>query len=368
MSITKVAKIAGVSHGTVSRVINARPGISPDTIRAVRLAMAEVGYVPPPPEKRRGRTAAPNINGLPGAAAAESVGRTRMIGLLVFEESLSILNEPVIAAAMAGIESALAEHNFGLQLAQVSQSDRLPPTIDCDHVDGILFTANRVPIEIRSQLADFHAVRFLSSIADPDEEVWIDHIMPDNQQIGVMAARYLFRRGHQHVAFIEATPRRLNFHERGNSFCMVAQNCGLTAARVTVNKQQRDELYPSIANVRTWLTDAVDQLVKLDPRPTGLFVPSDRHTSIVYTLLAERGIKIGHASTGGQMEVISCDNEESRLEPLNPRPASIDIGAVEIGRRAVRRLLIRLQHPEESPVRVLVPPKLPEGAGDDLDM
>jgi DNA-binding LacI/PurR family transcriptional regulator len=207
----------------------------------------------------------------------------------------------------------------------------------------------------------------LSGIAEPDEEVWIDHILPDNQQIGVMAARYLARRGHQRVAFIEATPRRLNFHERGNSFCMVAQTCHMSVARVTVNKQQRDELYPSIANVRVWLTDAVDQLLKLYPRPTGLFVPSDRHTSIVYSLLAERGIKIGHDSEGGQMEIVSCDNEDSRLEPLNPRPASIDIGAVEIGRRAVRRLLIRLQHPEESPVRVLVPPKLPEGAAGNID-
>jgi LacI family transcriptional regulator len=362
MSITKVAKIAGVSHGTVSRVINARPGISPDTIRAVRLAMAEVGYIPPPPEKRRGRTAAPNSTGLPSVATADGLGRTRMIGLLVFEESLSILNEPVIAAAMAGIESALSEHGFGLQLAQVSKTDRLPVTIDAEQVDGVLFTANRIVPGLRPLLAEFHAVRFLSSIADPDEEVWIDHILPDNQQIGVMAARYLARRGHQHVAFIEATPRRLNFHERGNSFCMVARNIDLTASRVTVNRQDRDELYPSIANVRAWLSEAVDQLLSINPRPTGLFVPSDRHTSIVYSLLAERGIKIGHASMGGELEIVSCDNEESRLEPLNPRPASIDIGAVEIGRRAVRRLLIRMQHPEESPVRVLVPPSLSEVA------
>lgn len=291
-----------------------------------------------------------------------------MIGLLVFEESLSILNEPVIAAAMSGIEAALAENGIGLQLAQVSQPDRLPAVIDPDRVDGVLFTANRVPVALRPQLANLHAVRFLSSIADPDEEVWIDHIMPDNQQIGVMAARHLFRRGHQHVAFIEATPRRLNFHERGNSFCMVAQNSGMTVSRIAVNQQKRDELYPSIANVRTWLIDAVEQLLKTDPRPTGIFVPSDRHTSLIYPLLAERGIKIGHASTGGQIEVISCDNEESRLEPLNPRPASIDIGAVEIGRRAVRRLLIRLQHPDESPVRVLVPPKLPEAMEEDIDM
>jgi len=362
MSITKVAKIAGVSHGTVSRVINARPGISADTIRAVRLAMAEVGYVPPPPEKRRGRTAAPNINGFPAAASADMPGRTRMIGLLVFEESLSILNEPVIAASMAGIEAALAENGFGLQLAQVSKPDRMPATIDKEHVDGVLFTANRISKEMRPLLTQFHAVRFLSSIADPDEEVWIDHILPDNQQIGVMAARYLARRGHEHVAFMEATPRRLNFHERGTSFCMVAQNIDLNVSRITVNRQTSDELYPSIANVRAWLSEGVDQLLKIDPRPTGLFVPSDRHTSLLYQLLMERGIKIGPASAGGQLEIVSCDNEESRLEPLNPRPASIDIGAVEIGRRAVRRLLIRMLHPEESPVRVLVPPSLSEVA------
>jgi DNA-binding LacI/PurR family transcriptional regulator len=364
MSITEVAKIAGVSHGTVSRVINARPGVSPDTIRAVRLAMAEVGYIPPPPEKRRGRTAAPTGNGLPALATSESLGRTGMIGLLVFEESLSILNEPVIAAAMAGIEAALAEHGFGLQLAQVSQSDRLPALIDPERVDGVLFTAKRVPMVLRSKLNELHAVRFLSSIADPDEEVWIDHILPDNQQIGVMAARYLIRRGHHHVAFLEATPRRMNFSERGNSFCLAAQNAGLTVSRVTVNQQQLDELYPSISDVRSWLAEAVDQLLKTDPRPTAVFVPSDRHTALTYQLLAERGIKIGPDKAAGQIEIISCDNEQSRLEPLDPRPASIDIGAVEIGRRAVRRLLIRLQHPDESPVRILVPPKLPNGTGE----
>jgi LacI family transcriptional regulator len=70
MTMNKVAKRVGVCHGTVSRVVNSRPGISPDTIRAVRLAMVELGYDPPPPEKRRGRTAAPNVNTQDAAPAA----------------------------------------------------------------------------------------------------------------------------------------------------------------------------------------------------------------------------------------------------------------------------------------------------------
>ena len=48
MSIVDVAKRAGVSVATVSRVINDFPGVSPRTARQVRTAMKELLYVPAP--------------------------------------------------------------------------------------------------------------------------------------------------------------------------------------------------------------------------------------------------------------------------------------------------------------------------------
>src|SRR5205809_1257762 len=46
MSIGKVAKLAGVSSSTVSRVINNHPRVAPETALTVRRAMQTLGYTP----------------------------------------------------------------------------------------------------------------------------------------------------------------------------------------------------------------------------------------------------------------------------------------------------------------------------------
>ena len=46
MSISKVAKLAGVSSSTVSRVINNHPRVAPETAENVRKAMRALSYTP----------------------------------------------------------------------------------------------------------------------------------------------------------------------------------------------------------------------------------------------------------------------------------------------------------------------------------
>src|SRR5215204_4311258 len=66
MSISKVAKLAGVSSSTVSRVINNHPRVAPDTAQSVRQAMQSLGYTPSetrpgPKPKSHNRREAPEI-------------------------------------------------------------------------------------------------------------------------------------------------------------------------------------------------------------------------------------------------------------------------------------------------------------------
>jgi DNA-binding LacI/PurR family transcriptional regulator len=66
MSITRVAKLAGVSSSTVSRVINNHPRVAPETAEAVRKAMEKLNYTPSdrrpgPKPSLRTRTGAANI-------------------------------------------------------------------------------------------------------------------------------------------------------------------------------------------------------------------------------------------------------------------------------------------------------------------
>ena len=46
ISMAQVAKIAGVSHQTVSRVINNFPGVKPQTRERVEEVIRQTGYVP----------------------------------------------------------------------------------------------------------------------------------------------------------------------------------------------------------------------------------------------------------------------------------------------------------------------------------
>ena len=79
-------------------------------------------------------------------------------------------------------------------------------------------------------------------------------------------------------------------------------------------------------------------------RPTGLFVSEDRLLPAVDAALAEHGLVSG---PGGDVELISCNNERPHLARLRHAPvAEIDIRVESIGRRAVEQLVWRLRHPE----------------------
>ena len=89
------------------------------------------------------------------------------------------------------------------------------------------------------------------------------------------------------------------------------------------------------------------------PRPTGLFVSNDYAAVQIYPILQQMGVVPGRDIT-----IISCDNEEIRLAGLQPRPASIEVGAEEVGWQAVRRLVSRMENADEPAILINVAPRV----------
>ena len=102
MSIAEVAKRAGVSRATVSRVINKRNGVSAEIAQAVRDAVAALGYQPPPLDRRPGRRAPLVSREGPGLIA------------VVVVDDLYQHTPGVFAAHLSGIEREAAEHGLGV--------------------------------------------------------------------------------------------------------------------------------------------------------------------------------------------------------------------------------------------------------------
>jgi DNA-binding LacI/PurR family transcriptional regulator len=99
--MTDVAKLAGVSHQTVSRVLNGHPNVREQTRLRVRAAIAELGYRPN------------------RAARALVTGRSQLIGVVALN---STLYGP--ASMLAALERVAAEAGFAVSVGSVSRLDR----------------------------------------------------------------------------------------------------------------------------------------------------------------------------------------------------------------------------------------------------
>ena len=125
-TLDEVAALAGVGRGTVSRVVNGSPQVSPEARAAVQDAIKELGYVPN------------------RAARALVTQRTDSVALVVSESEERFFAEPYFAAIVRGISSGLTGSGLQLLLA-VAQSpterEQLETYLTGQHVDGVLLVS-----------------------------------------------------------------------------------------------------------------------------------------------------------------------------------------------------------------------------------
>jgi DNA-binding LacI/PurR family transcriptional regulator len=138
-TLDEVAARAGVGRGTVSRVVNGSPQVSPAARAAVERAIADLGYVPN------------------RAARALVTHRTDSVALVVSESEDRVFGEPFFAGIIRGISSTLAETPLQLWLAMAqSQAERVRVNehLTSQHVDGVLMLSLHDDDPLPALLAD----------------------------------------------------------------------------------------------------------------------------------------------------------------------------------------------------------------------
>ncbi len=327
MSILKVAEIAGVSHSTVSRVINGRRGISDETANVVRDAMREIGYRPAPAALRRGRTP----QGFDGI-------RTGNIAVM-WSESFSKLGSIHFIEALQSIGVTLAEKGLNMIACCIPERGAVPPMIANQDIDGCVIISGELDKTLSQKLENVPKI-WLSSRHTSSG----DYVIGGNEQIGQMAANYLIGRGLDRLAFLNSKPNHPAQCARGMGFKFAAFQKGIDVMMLSGDAGSSNSgPSQSIRELEASVVPLVDRLLALPSLPQGLFAPQDRITAIVYKLLKRADVHPGRDIT-----IVSADNEEPFLTGLDPRPATIDIGSQANGRHAVEQLLWRMRHPKDS--------------------
>lgn len=337
MSMRKVAELAGVSVATVSRVVNSHPSITPATAKAVRAAMEKLDFRP-----SLGRS-------------QSKASSTTTVGILMFGEGQQ--TAPAYNQLLQGISEAADSARLNLLFGFAANVTQLPQWVLREDVDGLLVGGVRPDAEMQSRLEGIPTVWLMGNRERPQ---WGDHVMPDNTAIGQIAASYLKERGHQHVMCMAIENSGWSIGVRTLAFIESAREREMSATLVHAAEEQHDG----------WSTEVLDEcagvfaeaLVKAKPRPTGIFVCEDRLLASIDRALTARGID---TRPGGDVDVISCNNEREFWAGLRVRPASIDINPNSIGRRAVELLLTRIRTPQttDGRIRLMIAPTLVPAEG-----
>ena len=317
VTVAAVAEAAGVSAATVSRVLRRRENVDPDLVKEVNDAVTRLGYAH---RQRRRRT---------NSELASK--RTGNIALLVSASDGSRYTLPMMPSLLHGVEREVARRGLNLILAS-SEGNAPSSVLASGQNDGVLVMGPipSHPSPLRDQLRRLPCVLTFRDYSAADAE--FDRVIYDNARVADVAFRYLHERGHEAMAFICANPDHDAFSARREHFLRSAADANVKAYSLIPKKR---ELATDIEFVEKQIT----KLLSLSPRPTGLFVASDRHLPTLYYVLNRHGI-----TPMKDVDIVSVDGDTEIIRELSPKPASIDINLSLVGAQAVNQLIWRMDN------------------------
>jgi LacI family transcriptional regulator len=295
-----VARLAGVSHQTVSRVLNHHPSVSQLTRQRVLEAVRQLDY-------------------RPNAMARGLAGRrSRIVGVVSFD---TLLYGP--AATLLGVERAARAAGYGVSIATVERIDRqavvsATGALAEQSVAGVVVIAPQTAAAaaLRSMPAGMPAV---AVEADPAGAIPTISV---NQIAGArMAVQHLLRLGHRTVWHLSGPRGWLETRGRIEGWRSALGDAGVSVPRLMTGDWSARSGYA--AGIRLAARDDV----------TAVFAANDQMALGMMSALHERGIRVPE-----DVSIVGFD-DIPEAEFLSPPLTTVRQDFDEVGRRCMAALL-----------------------------
>jgi DNA-binding LacI/PurR family transcriptional regulator len=317
--MSDVGRLAGVSHQTVSRVINGSPHVRPETRDRVVAAMQELGYRPNP------------------VARALVTGRSKTLGVVSFDTTLY---GP--ASTLFGIERAAHEAGYFMIVASLEELSRASVVDAVERlrrqgVEGILVIAPH----LEAGDALLHArtdVPLVAAEAGPEHGVPV--VAVDQLAGAASATRHLLELGHETVWHITGPANFIESQQRRNGWQATLEAAGA-------------EVPPPL--VGDWSPRAgydLGRQLSREAAVTAVFVANDQ---MALGLL--RALHEARREVPGEISVVGFDDIPEAAF-FQPPLTTVRQDFIEMGRRSLRLLLRTIETGRRSEVGSLVPPEL----------
>jgi DNA-binding LacI/PurR family transcriptional regulator len=210
-TIDEVAERAGVSRGTVSKVLSGTYYASARTREKVERAAVELGY-------------RPNL-----AARALSKGRTFVVGLLIPYDPNQLFADPHLLDIIRGVEAAANERDYNVLLSTSHRpsdpSSAYSRVLRSNYVDGMVVIEGPNMTLIAEQLKQQSSPWVVSGYGPPGSDAPCVHA--DDPTITAELIEHLITYGHRRIGVISSQPRPEAFDKRLRGFHQALHHNGL---------------------------------------------------------------------------------------------------------------------------------------------
>lgn len=275
-TIDDVAKNAGVSTKTVSRVLNRAPNVRSTTRDRVEQAMQMLAYRPNSP------------------ARMLASNRTYLVGLIY-----NSTNSNYITNIQNGVLSACLPEHYDLLIhpcryTDPSLLDDIREFISSKRVDGLILVPPLSDVGGIHELLNKHGIANIALSKEPiDETDWT--VCTNDREICKHMVRHLSRLGHQRIAFVRSHPDHTAMANRYLGYLD-----GMAEANLDIN----EALIVQGENTFESGIDCGVQLLRNRPRPTAVFCANDHMAAGVMKVAHERRLDIP-----GDISIAGFDDE-----------------------------------------------------------
>ncbi len=322
VTIMDVAREAGVSYATVSRVLSGYEFVKESTRQRVHEAAERLGYVV----------------SLPARILAG--GRTRIISLLVPN-----IDNSYVGTIVHGIDLEIEVAGYNLMLytthRQRGKEAMYVTTVTNGLSEGLLLVA---PLFPKAYVDALREQNFPYVLIDQDDFGGDSAIVEaTNWQGAFDATTYLHHLGHQRIACISGHPDLSSAAQRLEGY-----KAALAAAGIPF----REEF---VAEGSYWLPggrEAMRKLLQLNPRPSAVFAANDLSALGAVEAIREIGLRIPD-----DISIVGFD-DTPQASVLEPRLTTVRQPLEQMGRVAAQLLLEQIEQPGTPRRRVTLPTEL----------
>lgn len=326
-TIRDVARVAGVSVGTVSRSLNTPDSVKPATLSRVTAAIRSLDFQPD--------------------ARAQNMRRrnTMTVGFVIDD-----IANPWHASCFKAADIELRARGFSLYLmstnGRASEEVAAIDMLQHGRTDGMIMTLNNE--QDARTIKRLKELRIPSVLLDRDIPLDIDAVLTDHASGLRQATAYLIQLGHRRVALITAGCNIRPGRERVRGFVDAFEQVGLSVPRELIRSQSLSADYG--------FREAT-MLLQLREQPTAIIAAGNRILVGVLRAMQQMGV-----TAPNDISLIACDRSD--VATLFPGPITlIDRSVDEISRTAVHLLLERMSGNTDRPTqRILFPTHLIMGA------